>query len=422
MTDPQRRDEVRWFVPGRIEVLGKHTDYAGGRSLLAAVDRGVTVHAVAAPADEGSSGDESSQPEFIATTDANPGEVRLVPGRESGLPGGHWGNYAQTVIDRLTANFGPLRPARLTITSTLPLASGMSSSSALLTGIALALVDLNGLTEHPAWQANITSRVDLAGYAACIENGMSFGSLVGHRGVGTFGGSEDHTGMLCGVEGHLAQFSFCPIREEGQIAFPDDLSFVVAVSGVAAEKTGAARDLFNRASLSTREIVARWNEATGRSDAVIADALGSGHEGATRVEITERLRGLVADDTYLTKRLHQFVTESDEIIPAAAEALAAGDLSRFGTLVDTSQRLTTTDLGNQVDETIALARLARELGAVAASAFGAGFGGSVWALVPTADAERFAEQWLSVYRGEFPLAGVDASTLVTRPGAAARPI
>ena len=35
-------NEVSWFVPGRIEVLGKHTDYAGGRSLLAAVDRGIT--------------------------------------------------------------------------------------------------------------------------------------------------------------------------------------------------------------------------------------------------------------------------------------------------------------------------------------------------------------------------------------------
>ena len=34
---------MRWFVPGRLEVLGKHTDYAGGRSLLAAVDRGITV-------------------------------------------------------------------------------------------------------------------------------------------------------------------------------------------------------------------------------------------------------------------------------------------------------------------------------------------------------------------------------------------
>ena len=40
---------VSWFVPGRIELLGKHTDYAGGRSLLAAVDVGHTVSATARP-------------------------------------------------------------------------------------------------------------------------------------------------------------------------------------------------------------------------------------------------------------------------------------------------------------------------------------------------------------------------------------
>ena len=52
-------------------------------------------------------------------------------------------------------------------------------------------------------------------------------------------------------------------------------------------------------------------------------------------------------------------------------------------------------LGNQVPETISLASTARALGAAAASAFGAGFGGSVWALVPEADAHAFASDWLT---------------------------
>ncbi|WP_022911012.1 galactokinase family protein [Aestuariimicrobium kwangyangense] len=403
---------VRWFVPGRIEVLGKHTDYAGGRSLLAAVDRGVTVEARFASGDE-----------FIGRTDATPGEVVLMrtgeaprSGHGASLPEGHWGHYLATVVDRLGSNFGALPPAEIEVSSDLPLASGMSSSSALITAIALALVDLNSITDHPAWRENIATRIDLAGYVACIENGMSFGSLAGHRGVGTFGGSEDHTGMLCGVTGHLGQFSFCPIREEAQIPFPDDLSFVVAVSGVAAEKTGAARDLYNRASLSTLEIVDRWNAQTGRSDVVLADAVASSPDAP------DRLRALVAGDDRLAKRLHQFLEESDRIVPAAAAALAAGDLVGFGRLVDQSQRLTTTDLGNQVDETVALARLARERGALAASAFGAGFGGSVWALVPTVDAEEFAAGWLAEYRAQFPDAGARATTLVTRPGDPARPV
>ena len=132
---------MRWFVPGRLEVLGKHTDYAGGRSLLAAVDRGITV--TLDDADHG----------LTATTTAIPGELALTAGAPTGLPAGHWGGYVQTVIDRLTLNFGELRPARIEIDSDLPLASGMSSSSALVVGTALALIDHNGLRERPEWVA-----------------------------------------------------------------------------------------------------------------------------------------------------------------------------------------------------------------------------------------------------------------------------
>lgn len=63
--------------------------------------------------------------------------------------------------------------------------------------------------------------------------------------------------------------------------------------------------------------------------------------------------------------------------------------------------------------------LARDLGVQAASSFGAGFGGSVWALVPTADADGFATAWLERYSAEFPEAAERATALITRPGAPA---
>jgi galactokinase len=59
-------------------------------------------------------------------------------------------------------------------------------------------------------------------------------------------------------------------------------------------------------------------------------------------------------------------------------------------------------LCNQTMETIELARSARAFGAAAASAFGAGFGGSVWALVSTSDAEDFRDKWAGYYREKFP--------------------
>ncbi|HOQ61704.1 MAG TPA: hypothetical protein PKZ08_13850, partial [Vicinamibacterales bacterium] len=79
-----------------------------------------------------------------------------------------------------------------------------------------------------------------------------------------------------------------------------------------------------------------------------------------------------------------------------------GDLARFGALVDRSQEAAERWLGNQIPETVTLAREARRLGAAAASAFGGGFGGSVWALVPRDRAGSFAREWHAAYRERFP--------------------
>ena len=90
------------------------------------------------------------------------------------------------------------------------------------------------------------------------------------------------------------------------------------------------------------------------------------------------------------------------MIPAAGEALARGDLEAFGRWVDRSQQAAETLLGNQIPETVYLAAAAREHGAAAASAFGAGFGGSVWALVRTGRVTEFLAEWQDGYRDRFP--------------------
>ncbi|MBV7432435.1 galactokinase [Dermabacteraceae bacterium TAE3-ERU5] len=397
-------EEISWFVPGRIEVLGKHTDYAGGRSLLAAVDRGHTVHA------------RPWNGNGLRVTSSIVRETVEIPFADD-VPrrgGGHWSGYVATVVERLQQNFpGMLRPAEINIESDLPLAAGMSSSSALVVGLTMALLDHSGISSHSAFTSVVKDRETLSEYLGCVENGQSYGPLAGRRGVGTFGGSEDHTAMLCGKEGTLVQYSFCPVTFEREVPFPSGYALVVAVSGVAAEKTGAAMELYNRASLATREILGRWNRESGRADATLAAAARSAEDAPSR------LHALVRSDDYLTRRLRQFLSESDVIIPAASDALSRGDLAAFASLVDESQRLTTEDLGNQVPETVSLQRLARENGAVAASAFGAGFGGSVWALVPENTAHEFAQEWLDAYGRQYPATANASTWLVTRPGPAA---
>src|SRR5207249_5011124 len=91
-------------------------------------------------------------------------------------------------------------------------------------------------------------------------------------------------------------------------------------------------------------------------------------------------------------------------------------IDAVGKLVDRSQHLAETLLGNQVEQTISLARKARELGAVAASAFGAGFGGSVWALIPSSAAAEFSARWGDEYHRSFPEHRARSAFFMTRAG------
>lgn len=109
------------------------------------------------------------------------------------------------------------------------------------------------------------------------------------------------------------------------------------------------------------------------------------------------------------------MTES-ELVSVAATAFEKIDMSRLGEVVDHSQAAAEQLLGNQVPETISLARTARELGAIAASAFGAGFGGSVWALVGADEAAQFADDWYRAYVSQHPAQSSASRFFVSRPG------
>lgn len=399
--------EAAFFVPGRIEVLGKHTDYAGGRSLVCAVERGFVV--VAAPRAD----------DRVRVIDVAGG--RLVElGLDSRLPepAASWARYPATVLRRIARNFpNARRGAELSFLSDLPLASGMSSSSAFMVAVFKAIAAINRLDLEAIYRREIRSAEDLAGYLATVENGQSFGALTGDSGVGTFGGSEDHTAMLCGRPGELSQYSFCPVRHERQVPCPPGYVFAVAVSGVVAEKTGAARESYNRASLAVRALLDAWRSVSGRQDASLAAAVAGG-AAAQLPDVLRRAEASGFSPAMLRARFEQFVEESVTLIPAAGDALSAGDLARFGVLVDRSQHLAEQLLGNQVPETIDLAASARELGAAAASAFGAGFGGSVWALVPDAARDAFLERWRVAYIARHPVPAARATFLATRPGPA----
>ncbi len=403
----ERDGRTSVWVPGRIEVFGKHTDYCGGRSLLTAVERGFAVRA--APRDD-------AQVRIVDPV-AN---IRCVTSLAApgSAPDGDWSNYVLTVVRRLALNFPDARRgADIAFVSDLPLAAGVSSSTALMISIVLALAAVNRLRETPAWQEHLGSRIDLAGYLGAMEMGGPYRGLAGLDGVGTLGGSQDQTAILCAQPDTVVQFAWIPVRFEGALPLPRSHRFVVASSGVMAEKTGSARGKYNRVSLLARHLHATWNRVTGRDDLSLAAAMESDPAAAAALRaMIPHHTTATFDAAALERRLDQFLHETYTLIPAASAALQAQDWTRFGEVTAASMQGASDDLGNQVDETRALCALARDHGAVAASAFGAGFGGSVWALVEAAGAEDFRAAWSAAYARQFPAAGALAMFFTTAAG------
>ncbi len=403
-----RRAAYGWFVPGRIEIAGKHTDYAGGRSLCAAVSRGFAV--AAGPRDDGR----------VRVADARErGAVEFDP-HETGRPPRGWAAYGAVVARRLARNFpGARLGTDVVFASDLPHAAGLSSSSALVVAVATALVRTGRLEERPEWRAAIRSKLDEAAYFAAIESGASFATLPGAEGVGTHGGSEDHTAILNARAGVVSAYAYAPIRPAGDAPMPSQWCFVVMTSGVRASKSGAVRDQYNRASRAARALVELWNARSGEGQATLAAALTSRADAAAALRKwiepdgrrPDGFAGFTADA--LRRRLDHFIAE-DGRVPEMVAAFAHADTARVGELAAASQRDAETLLGNQTPETSRLAALAIEQGALAATSFGAGFGGSVWALAAIDHASEFARRWAAACAREHP--HLRREGFVTRPG------
>ena len=224
--------------------------------------------------------------------------------------------------------------------------------------------------------------------------------------------------MLCGAQDRLLLADFDPMRITRTISFPSQWALVVGVTGVLAHKTGAALEDYNRGPNTVQAVLARWNEATGRTDASLAGAVrhligdATGEQAAGDPALKDLLR--LCDPGYERQRIKQFLVESLVLVPDGARLIAAADPG-MGEVLERSQELADRGLRNQVPQTRLMVSLAREAGAIGASSFGAGWGGSVYALVPADDAEDFAPQWLQTYRDRAPEAE-RAATIVTRPG------
>ena len=398
-------------VPGRIEVAGKHTDYAGGHTLVCALEKGFLCVAA-----------ENASRLVRIVEDSHEFLPLEFPFKENiEPPAWSWANYPMTMAKRVASNFGseaPLRGVDIAFASDMPVGSGMSGSSALMMMCFCAVSIVNRLGEREAFKGNIHNGIDLAMYLACCENGQSFRDLPGGKGMGTFGGSEDHTAILNCTAGALSLYQYAPTRFKAQIAWPSEWSLVVAFSGVRAEKTQEAMEKYNLASRRASLALDAYNRSYGKK----LHSLGE-IEAETRAMTAASWVARLGDDgpaIDLPGRVRQFLLEERQTTPRAIGALLWRDLPRFGAAVTSSHRASRRLLWNIAPEVDFLQKSALGLGAAGASGFGAGFGGSIFAVIEAEKAAEFVEAWRTEYARSHPERRKEAAFFVTSPGSGIR--
>lgn len=378
----------RYRVPGRVELAGKHTDYAGGPSLTCATPFHMHARAEAIHEPVMRVYDQRSKTRV---------DVALVPGASPSGP--RWCVYVAAVARRVARDFPRVRTGvKVTLGSTIPTSMGLSSSSALVVTLAMAVFDANALWESPEWLPVAGDELAFAQYCAAMESGAAWGPFAGDTGVGTRGGAQDHIAICASRQRMVGAYAYLPGRVLQQVAWPKEWRIVVATSGVRATKTGNAMHAYNRVADSVRTLVAAWNTDTGRSDATLADVLASAPGALDHaLSLAERAASDASSAEYLRGRVRQYREETTVIVPGMADAIARADAPVAAALMARSQEMAEQSLQNQVPQTVWLAAHAREHGAVAATAFGAGFGGAVWALVADGDARKVAESWMQAF-------------------------
>lgn len=226
-------------APGRVNLLGRHVDHRGGSVNLMAIDReqilvarprtDTTVHARNMDQNqfedieftEGELLQQVLLDDWMDFVDSDT-VIRMVRDLQ-----GNWGNYLKAPLLRLQHRFKDrqILGVDCLIHGDIPMAAGLSSSSALVVAMAEALVLANGLDVTPH------DLVDMCG------EGEWF--------VGTRGGSGDHAAVKFSQFGQVAHVGFFPFSIMEYAPFPGDYALVTCNSRVQARKAEGARDIFN---------------------------------------------------------------------------------------------------------------------------------------------------------------------------------
>ena len=347
------------WAPGRVNLIGEHTDYSGGLVLPVAIELGITV-------------DVRSVTATVSLTSQLLGEAGEFAADGSGARVEGWGRYAQAVAAELAELGRPAVGCSGTISSNLPAGAGLSSSAALEVAVAVALCGIAGFELEP---------LELA--AACRRAEF--------RAVGVPCGILDPAASILGRKG-AAVLLDCATLDHRMVRIPEEVGLLVVDSGV-------ERSLENTAYARRKAELERALELVGA-------------ETSTEVEPAD----LAHLDAVSRRRLRHVVTENARV-ERLVEALEQGDLATSGTLLLESHASLRDDYEVSIPELDTLVELAIAAGAYGARLLGGGFGGAVLALVDRDRAATIADEISASYRSP---ARAPARVISVRPSEGAR--
>ena len=339
------------FAPGRVNLIGEHVDYCGLPVLPAALSHGVAL-AFAARRDERVRC-LTTEPGFeevahtLGDAPAEAGFGRYLAAAAAGLGTGGWTPDSRAGFDGAIA-------------SDLPVAAGLSSSSAVVIAGAVALLAVRGRLA-PGATLPRAETMRLALDLAEAEHGVAIQ-----------GGAMDQSICLGAVSGHALHITFEPPGWTPVPVDPSRFSFLVAYSGRRADKGAAAGRIFDDRVRQAHEALRLTREFL--LDAVSYPALAANHPLPQLLEAADRL------PAPLEGRFRHVVTEARRT-REAVEHLRTGDAPALGEVLDASHESLRRDYEVSTPELDELVALARRAGALGARLTGAGLGGSVVILV-----------------------------------------
>ncbi|WP_108984870.1 galactokinase [Candidatus Phycosocius bacilliformis] len=323
-------------APGRINIIGEHVDYAGGKVMPAAIDFACWV--AARP---------NGQNRLRVISDLGDGELPLDMFERHG----DWRDYVAGMAFALRDAGHPVVGHDLAIASDVPMGAGVSSSAALEVAVGLALTG-----------GAVTGK-QLAVVAQAAENHY----------VGMACGIMDQFASACGVEGHALVLD-CSSLHARPIAMPDTACFLIVDSGVKHRHTSGGY-------------------ASRRADCETA-AKALGVSLLAEIASVDALAGLSGNPL---KRARHVVSEIART-SAAEQALATSDLAHLGQLLNQSHASLSSDMEVSTPEVDRLTAIAQATpGVYGARMMGGGFGGSIIALAAPSAAEAALDAILTTY-------------------------